>query len=98
MSRLAVLVSGLGRPSVVARVVGGALVVRSRRVTGSRGMTISADEAAKVANMNQFFNFIMECFAVLCSVAMVAVVAAIFGHISIGGSGRLAGWRDEVSL
>jgi len=73
-------------------------VVRSRRVTGSRGMTISADEAAKVANMNQFFNFILECFAVLCSVAMVAVVAAIFGHISIGGNGRLVGWRDEVSF
>jgi len=29
---------------------------------------------------------------------MVAVVAAIRGHISIGGSGRLAWWWDEVSL
>jgi len=73
-------------------------VVRSRRVTGSRGMIISADEAAKVANTNQFFNFILECFAVLCSVAMVAVVAAIFGHISIGGSGRLVRWWDKVNL
>jgi len=93
-----VLVSGLGRAFVVARVMGRAFVFRSRRVTGSRGMTIFADEAAKVANMNQFFNFILECFTVLYSVAMVTVVAAIFGHISIGGSGRLAGWRDEVSL
>ena len=95
---MGVLVSGLGRASVVARVVGRAYVVRSRRVTGSRGMIISADEAAKVANTNQFFNFILECFAVLCSVAMVAVVAAIFGHISIGGSGRLVRWWDKVNL
>jgi len=82
----------------VARVVGRASVVRSRRVMGSRGMIISADEVAKVANTNQFFNFILECFGILCSVAMVAVVATIFGHISIGGSGRLARWQDEVSL
>ena len=95
---MGVLVSRLGRASIVARVVGRASVVKLRRVTGSRGMIISADEAAKVTSTNQFFNFILECFAVLCSVAMVAVVAAIFGHISIGGSGRLAWWRDEVSL
>jgi len=55
-------------------------------------MIISADEAAKVTSTNQFFNFILECFAVFCSVAMVAVVATIFGHISIGGSGCLALW------
>jgi len=53
-------------------------------------MIISGDEAAKVTSTNQFFNFILECFAVLYSVAMVVVVEAIFGHISIGGSGRLA--------
>jgi len=73
-------------------------MVKSRRVTGSRGIIISADEAAKVASMNLFFNFILECFVVLCSVAMVAVVAAIFGHINIEGSGRLARWRDKVNL
>ena len=73
-------------------------MVRSRGVTGSRGMIISADEAAKVTSKNQFFNFILECFTVFCSVAMVAVVAAIFGHINIGGSGRLAWWWDEASL
>jgi len=82
----------------VARVVARASMVRSRKVTGSRGMIISADEAAKVTSTNQFFNFILECFVVLCSVDMIVVVAAIFDHISIGGSGRLAWWRDEVSL
>ena len=73
-------------------------MVGARRVTGSRGVIISADEAVKVTSTYQFFNFILECFVVLCSVAMVAVIAAIFGHISIGGSGHLAWWRDEVSL
>ena len=61
-------------------------------VTGSRRMIISADEAAKVTSTDQFFNFILDCFAVFSSVAMVAVVAAIFGHISIKGGGRLAWW------
>jgi len=55
-------------------------------------------EAAKVTSTNQFFNFILECFAVFCSVTMVTVVAAIFGHISIGGSGSLAWLWDKVSL
>ena len=77
-----------------------ASVVESMGVTGSRerGMVISADEMAKVANTNPFFYFILECFAFLCSVAMVAVVAAIFGHISVRRCGCLAWWRDKVSL
>jgi len=67
-------------------------------VTGSRGMIVSTDEAAEVTSTNQFFNFILECLAVFCSVAMVAVVTTIFGHISIGGSGHLAWWWDKVNL
>ena len=47
VSQLRILVGGLGRASVVVGVVWRASVVRSRRVTGSRGMIISADEAAK---------------------------------------------------
>jgi len=73
-------------------------MVRSRRVTGSRGMIISTDEAAKVTSMDQFFYFILECFVVFCSVAMVAVVAEILGHICIRGSSCLIWWRNEVSL
>ena len=51
-----------------------AFVVGSRGVAGSRGMVISTDETAKVTNTDQFFYFILECFAFFCSVAMVAVV------------------------
>jgi len=54
-------------------------------MAGSRGMILYANEAAKVASTHQFFNFILECFAVLYSVAMGSVIAAIFGHLSMGG-------------
>ena len=73
-------------------------MVRSRGVTGSRGMIISTDEAAKVTSTDQFFYFILECFVVFCSVAVVAVVAAILGHINIRRSGCLTWWWNEVSL
>jgi len=73
-------------------------VVGSRGVAGSRGMIISMDEAAKVTSTDQFFYFILECFTVFCSVAMIAVVAAILGHISIRRSACVAWWRNEVSL
>jgi len=65
-------------------------------VAGSRGggIVISTDEAAKVASTDQFFYFILECFAFFCSVVMVAVVAAIFGHINVGRCCCLAWWRD----
>jgi len=73
-------------------------VVGSRGVAGSRVMVIPTDETAKVASTDQFFYFILECFAVLGGVAMITVVAAILGHIDIRRSGGLAWWRDEVSL
>jgi len=73
-------------------------VVGTRRMVGSRGVILSANKAAKVANTHQFFNFILKCFTVLCSMAMVAVIAAVFGHVGVGGSGCLT-WRwDEVGL
>ena len=96
--RLGFLVSGLSWASVVARVVCRASVVGSRWVAGSRGMVIPADETAKVAIMDQFFYLILECFVVFCSVTMIAVVAAILGHISIRRSACVAWWRNEVSL
>jgi len=82
----------------VTGVVWRASVVGLRGVAGWRGMIISTDEAVKMTSTDQFFNLILECFAVFCSVAMVAVVAAIFGHISVRRYGCLAWWRDEVSL
>jgi len=73
-----------------------ASMVGSRGVAGSRGrgMVISMDETVKVASTDQFFYFILECFAFFCSVAMVAVVATIFGHVSVRRGGCLAWWRD----
>ena len=77
---MGILVGGLVGASIMARVVGKASMVETRRIAGSRGMVI------------------LECFAVFCGVAMIAVVAAILGHIGIKRSGGLAWWRDEVSL
>ena len=75
----------------MARVTGRAFMVGTRRMVGSRGMVFSADKATKVASTHQ-------CFTLLCSMAMVAMIAAVFGHVDIGGSSRLA-WRwDEVGL
>ena len=82
----------------MARVAGRASVVGTRRMMGSRGMVFSADKVAKVSNTYQFFNFILECFTVLYSMAMVSVIAAVSSHVRIGGSGRLAWWWDEVGL
>jgi len=73
-------------------------VVGLMGVAGSIGMIISTDEAAKVTSTDQFFYLILECFAVFCSVVVVAVVAAIFGHISVRRCGCLTWWRDDVSL
>jgi len=96
VGRFVFLVGGLGEAFVVTRVMWRSSVVRSRGIAGSRGrgMVISTDEMVKVASTDQFFYFILECFAFFCSVAMVAVVAAIFGHISVGRCGCLAWWRD----
>jgi len=61
-------------------------------------VVVFADEAAEVANTNQFFNLVLECFTFLRGVAVVSVIAAIFSHVAVGGSGRLAWQRDEVGL
>jgi len=68
----------------VARITKRTSVVRSWRVV------VSTDEAAEMASMNQLFNLVLECFAFFCRVAIVSVIAAIFSHVDIGGSGRLA--------
>jgi len=83
---------------VVAKVAGRASVVRTRRVIGLGRVVVSADEAAEMTSTNQFFNFILECFTFLCGVAVVSVIMAIFSHVCIGRSGRLAWWWDEVGL
>jgi len=77
---------------VVARVAGRASVVRTRRVIGLGRVVVSVDKAAKMASTNQFFNFILECFTFLCGVVVVSMIAAVFSHVSVGRSGRLAWW------
>ena len=85
MSWLGVLVCGLVWAFIVERVTGRTSVVGTRRMMGSRGVVFSAYKTAKNANTHQFFDFIRECFTVLCSMAMVAVIATIFGHVCVGG-------------
>ena len=75
----------------MTRVIGRASVVETRRMAGSRGVILSADKAAKVASTHQFFDFIPEYFTVFCSMAMVAVIATIFGHVGVGGVVVLCG-------
>jgi len=73
-------------------------VVRTGRVMGSGGVVIFADKAVEMANTNQFFNFILECFTFLYGMVVVSVIAAIFSHVRIGGSGHLEWWWDEIGL
>jgi len=61
-------------------------------------VVLSADEAAKMASTNQFFNLILECFAFICSMAIVTVIAIVFGHVSVGKIERFTRWWDEVGL
>ena len=84
---MGVMVCGLVWAFIVARVTGGgrASVVATRRMMGSRRVVFSMDKAAKVASTHQFFDFILECFTVLYSMAMVAVIAAVFSHVCVGG-------------
>jgi len=97
-SRLGVVVSELAWAFIMARVAGRASMVRTRRVIGSGRVVVSMDKAAEMANRNQFFNLVLECFTFLHGVAVVSVIAEIFSHVRVGRSGRLA-WRwDEVGL
>ena len=59
------MVVGLGGVAIVMGVIWLASVVMSWRVarSGGGGMVIPTDEAAKVANTDQFFYFILQRFA-----------------------------------
>jgi len=62
------------------------------------GVVVSANEVAEMASMNQFFNLVLECFAFVCGMAIVTVIATVFGHVGVGRIGRLVRWWDEVGL
>jgi len=97
-SRLGVVVSGLAWTFVMARIAGRASVVRTRKVIGSGRVVVSVDEAAEVAKTNQLLNLVLDCFTFLSGVAVVSLIVAIFSHVRVGRSGRLAWWWDVVSL
>ena len=89
-----VMACGLVGTSVMAKIARRVLVVRSWRMW----VVVSADEAAEMASTNQFFNLFLECFAFVCGMAVVMVIATIFGHVGVGRIGRFARWWDEVGL
>ena len=57
-------------------------------------MVISADEVVEMASTNQFFYLILEYFTFICGIAIVSVVATIFGHVSVGRIGCFTRWWD----
>jgi len=61
-------------------------------------VVVSANEAVKMANTNQFFYLILECFTFVCSMAIVTVIATVFGHVNVRRIGCFARWWDEVGL
>ena len=95
---MGVMICRLAWAFIVARVAGRASVVRTRRVIGSGRVVVSMDKTVEMANTNQFFNFILECFTLLCGVAVVSVVTVVFSHVCVGRGGRLAWWWNEVGL
>ena len=98
MGGLWLLVVGLGGVILVG-VVWLSSVVMSWRVAGSgEGMVIPTDEAAKVVGAYQFFDLILERFALFCSVTVVAMVPTILGHVGVRRGGCLSWWGEEVSL
>jgi len=44
-------------------------------------VVVSADEATKMANTNQFFNLVLECFAFVCGMAIVTDSGSIWSYL-----------------
>jgi len=88
------VIGGLVRTSVTTRIVARVSVVGSWKVW----MVVSTNEVAEMASMNQFFYLVLECFAFVCGMAIVTVIAVVFGHVGIGRIRCFARWWDEVSL
>jgi len=41
------------------------------------------DEMMEMASTNQFFYFVLEFFAFVCGMAIVTVVATVFGRVDV---------------
>jgi len=59
---------------------------------------VSTDEAAEMANTNQFFYIILECIAFVGGVAIVSMVSAVLGHVCIGRVRCFTKGLDEVGM
>ena len=53
-------------------------------------MVVFPDEVAKMASTNQFFNLVLECFAFICGMAIVTVIATVFDYVGVGRVGCFA--------
>jgi len=59
---------------------------------------VSTDKAAEMAYANRFFYFILECFALICVMAIVFVVTTVLGHVCVGRVRCFPRWWDEVGM
>ena len=66
--------------------------------TGMDVGSVPMDKATEMADANQFFDFILERFAFVCSVAIIFIVLAVLGHVGIGGVRCFTRWRDEIGM
>ena len=78
---------GLSGAMIVASIAWGMLVIGSWWIRGS----VSTDKTEEVVGVNQFFNFVLKCFAFVYSVVVIPVVLAVFAHVEIGGLDVLRG-------
>jgi len=60
--------------------------------------SIFSDKTTEVAGANQFFYFILKRLAFIGVVAIVSMIFAVLGHISVGGVQGFSWWWDEVGL
>jgi len=88
------MVGRLDGASVTVRIAGRVSVIGSWRMW----VVVSADEAVEMASTNQFFDLVLNCFAFVCGMAIITVIATIFGHVYVGRVGCFTRWRDEVGL
>jgi len=48
------------------------------------GWSVFFDESSKVDSAYQFFNLVLKCFTLICGVAIIPMILAVFSHVGIG--------------
>jgi len=66
--------------SIIVTIMCGDAVVGLPRV----GRSVFCDELSKVASSYQFFNLVLKRFTLICGVAIVPIILAVFGHVGVG--------------